>query len=61
MIILMTFKDVRLWDHIVHLWVVYASPQKFGYVFSEDVDVVRLVSRVMPYVASFQVRILYCV
>ncbi|KAF8232184.1 MOP flippase [Tricholoma matsutake] len=28
---------------------------KFGYVFSEDVDVVRLVSRVMPYVASFQI------
>lgn len=29
--------------------------QVFGYIFSEDVDVVRLVSKVMPLVASFQV------
>ncbi|TDL19594.1 MOP flippase [Rickenella mellea] len=32
-----------------------ATKDVFGYLFSEDVNVVRLVSEVMPYVASFQV------
>lgn len=30
--------------------------QVFGYIFSDDIDVVMLVSKVMPLVASFQVR-----
>lgn len=30
--------------------------QIYGYIFSDDEDVVRLVAKVMPLVASFQVR-----
>ena len=30
--------------------------QIFGYIYSDDEDVVALVSKVMPLVASFQVR-----
>lgn len=32
-----------------------AARNKFGYIFSDDEDVVQLVSRVMPLVASFQI------
>lgn len=35
--------------------ILLASKDVFGYIFSEEVDVVRLVSKVMPLVASFQV------
>lgn len=37
-------------DHMLSLL------QVFGYLFSDDADVVHLVSKVMPLVASFQVR-----
>lgn len=32
-----------------------SSSQSFGYIFSDEADVVELVSKVMPLVASFQV------
>ncbi|KAG1857342.1 MOP flippase [Suillus subalutaceus] len=35
--------------------IMLAARNKFGYIFSDDEDVVRLVSKVMPLVASFQV------
>lgn len=35
--------------------IMMASKDVFGYIFSDDVDVVKLVSKVMPLVASFQV------
>lgn len=35
--------------------VMLAARNKFGYIFSDDEDVVRLVSKVMPLVASFQI------
>ena len=35
-----------------------ATRNVFGYIFSDDKDVVRLVSKVMPLVASFQVSLL---
>lgn len=36
---------------------VVGAAQVYGYIFSEDADVVTLVSKVMPLVASFQVGI----
>jgi MATE family multidrug resistance protein len=35
--------------------IMLAARNKFGYIFSDDEDVVRLVSKVMPLVASFQI------
>jgi len=35
--------------------ILVAAKDVFGYIYSEDVDVVRLVSKVMPLVASFQI------
>lgn len=35
--------------------VMLTARNKFGYIFSDDEDVVRLVSKVMPLVASFQI------
>lgn len=32
-----------------------ATKDVYGYLFSDDVEVVKLVSKVMPLVASFQV------
>ncbi|KAG1812869.1 MATE efflux family protein [Suillus subaureus] len=37
------------------MMIMLAARNKFGYIFSDDEDVVRLVSKVMPLVASFQI------
>ncbi|KAG1860551.1 MATE efflux family protein [Suillus tomentosus] len=39
----------------VVMMIMLAVRNKFGYIFSDDEDVVQLVSRVMPLVASFQI------
>jgi hypothetical protein len=61
MIILMASKDVCLWEHNLFVGFVYEPWQIFGYIFSDDADVVRLVSKVMPLVASFQVGFSSCI
>ena len=40
----------------VVMTVLVATKDVYGYMFSEDAQVVRLVSQVMPLLASFQVR-----
>ncbi|KAH7926013.1 MOP flippase [Leucogyrophana mollusca] len=39
----------------VVMLIMLAARNKFGYIYSDDEDVVRLVSKVMPLVASFQI------
>lgn len=41
--------------YMLNYFLTYPFQQSFGYLFTDDVDVVRLVSKVMPLVASFQV------
>lgn len=59
MIILIATKDVgqaHLWHFELKINTV-SLLQVFGYIFSDEKDVVQLVSKVMPLVASFQVRL----
>lgn len=54
LVVLMATKDVGLFLQTFDI--AFSSPfQVFGRIYTDDVDVVRLVSRVMPLVASFQV------
>ncbi len=57
MIALMVTKDVRMLDPLLVKKAQSSVTKVFGYVFSDDESVVRLVSKVMPLVASFQVFI----
>jgi MATE family multidrug resistance protein len=62
MIVMMATKDVGLLFLFPscgsNSW--YSRGQVFGYLFSDDLDVVMLVSQVMPLVASFQVGCFGC-
>ena len=58
MIVMLATKNVSVLHYIIRVLIAKPTihyPKIFGYVFSDDINVVKLVSEVMPFVASFQV------